>query len=225
MHIFNLPGGQEIELKEMTGAEEEILTNQRLIRNGEAVNLVLRNCILRLGDKAKPSLEDILNLLSGDRLFALVKLRQISLGEEVDLELTCQNSSCHTVNYTGVNLDELEVTPYTEQREFEFILPVSQQTVRYAHLDGQMEKRLAALKEPNISSVLLIRILEIDGKAPSKKSLAEMSLRDRSALRQKMTETDAGIDTIVEVICEGCGTKIRTRLEAEPAFLFPGVRL
>ena len=48
---------------------------------------------------------------------------------------------------------------------------------------------------------------------------------DRNALRQEMSRVDAGIDTSVETECDGCGTKIRTRLEAEPAFLFPGVRL
>jgi hypothetical protein len=52
-----------------------------------------------------------------------------------------------------------------------------------------------------------------------------MSMRDRNALRQEMARVDAGIDTSVETECDGCGTKIRTRLEAEPAFLFPGVRL
>ena len=37
MHTFELPSGLEIELREMTGAEEELLTNQRLIRTGDAV--------------------------------------------------------------------------------------------------------------------------------------------------------------------------------------------
>ena len=86
------------------------------------------------------------------------------------------------------------------------------------------EKRLAALKEPNISPAMLIRILAIDGKAPSKKDLADMSMRDRSALRKEMARVDAGIDTTIEAVCEGCGAILRTRLEAEPAFLFPGVR-
>jgi hypothetical protein len=52
-----------------------------------------------------------------------------------------------------------------------------------------------------------------------------MSMRDRNALRQEMDRVDAGIDTSIEVACDGCGTRIRTRLEAEPAFLFPAVRL
>ncbi len=224
MHTFTLPSGLEIELREMTGAEEELLTNQRLIRQGESVNQVLRNCILRIGEKAAPAMQDILDLLSGDRLFALVRLRQISLGDEVNLELTCTNPACREANHVTINLDELEVTSFGEAREFEFVLPSSGRTVRFGYLDGQKEKRLAALKEPNISSAMLIRILELDGKPPSKKALAEMSLRDRNALRQEMTRVDAGIDTAIEVACEGCGALLRTRLEAEPAFLFPAVR-
>lgn len=127
--------------------------------------------------------------------------------------------------FVTVNLEDLKFTPYGEEREFVFKLPGSKKTVRFGYLDGHKEKRLASLREPNISSAMLIRILDIDGKAPSKKSLSEMSMRDRNALRQEMSRVDAGIDTSVETECDGCGTKIRTRLEAEPSFLFPGVRL
>ena len=225
MYSFELPSGTELELREMTGAEEELLTNQRLIRSGEAINQVLRNCFVRLGEKTDPDLSEVMNLLSGDRLFALVRLRQISLGDEVELELSCPNSACRMTNFVTVNLEDLKVTPYGEEREFVFKLPGSKKTERFGYLDGHKEKRLASLREPNISSAMLIRILDIDGKAPSKKSLAEMSMRDRNALRQEMSRVDAGIDTSVETECDGCGTKIRTRLEAEPAFLFPGVRL
>lgn len=225
MYSFELPSGTELELREMTGAEEELLTNQRLIRSGEAINQVLRNCFVRLGEKTDPDLAEVMNLLSGDRLFALVRLRQISLGDEVELELSCPNSACRMTNFVTVNLEDLKVTPYGEEREFAFKLLGSKKTVRFGYLDGHKEKRLASLREPNISSAMLIRVLDIDGKAPSKKSLAEMSMRDRNALRQEMSRVDAGIDTSVETECDGCGTKIRTRLEAEPAFLFPGVRL
>ena len=225
MHVFELPSGVEIELREMTGAEEELLTNQRLIRTGDAVNQVLRNCIVRLGDNDEPAVKDVLDLLSGDRLFILVKLRQISLGNEVELELTCANPACRATNLVTIDIEELESTPYVEDREFDFTLPGSDRKVRFGYLDGHKEKRLAALKEPSISSAMLIRLIDIDGAAPSKKLMNDMSLRDRSALRQEMLRVDAGVDTTVETECETCGTRIRTRLEAEPGFLFPGVRL
>ena len=225
MHVFELPSGGEIELREMTGAEEELLTNQRLIRTGDAVNQVLRNCMVRLGENEEPSIEDVLDLLSGDRLFVLVKLRQVSLGDEVALELSCTSPACGAVSPVVIDVETLETTPYGKEREFSFVLPGSGRTVRFGYLDGHKEKRLAALKEPSISSAMLIRIIDVDGAAPSKKLMNKMSLRDRSALRQEMVRVDAGIDTTVEVDCESCGTRIRTRLEAEPGFLFPGVRL
>ena len=125
MYSFELPSGTELELREMTGAEEELLTNQRLIRSGEAINQVLRNCFVRLGEKTDPDLSEVMNLLSGDRLFALVRLRQVSLGDEVELELSCPNSACRMTNFVTVNLEDLKVTPYGEEREFVFKLPGS----------------------------------------------------------------------------------------------------
>lgn len=208
----------------MTGVEEEILTNQRLIRSGDAVNQVLKNCIIRIGENQDISMKNVLDMLSGDRLFVLVKLRQVSLGDEVELELTCPNTACRAKDQVTVNLDDLPVTPYGEEREFVLTLPVSGSKVRFVHLDGHKEKRLAQMQEPSISAAMMVRIVDIDGNAPSKKALNEMSMRDRSALRAEMLRVDAGIDTTIECDCESCGTRIRTRLEAEPSFLFPGVR-
>lgn len=224
MHVFTLPSGGEIELREMTGAEEELLTNQRLIRSGDAINQVLKNCIVCLGDNDQPSMKDVLDMLSGDRLFVLARLRQISLGDEVELEMNCPNPACRGANHVTVSLEDLPVTPYGEAREFAFKLPGSGRMVRFGYLDGHKEKRLAALKEPGVTAAMLIRILDIDGKAPSRKDLADMPMRDRAALRAEMARVDGGIDTSVEAACEGCGQILRARLEAEPAFLFPGVR-
>ncbi len=221
MYKYELPSGTEVELREMTGAEEELLTNARLIRSGDAINHLLRNCIVRLGDATEVTDKDVLDLLSGDRLFILVKLREISLGNEVDLELSCANSSCRETNLLAVDLSEVKATKYGTDREFVFELPASKRKVHFAHLDGNKEKRLAALKEPTISSAMLIRILDVDGKPPTKKLLSEMSLRDRTALRKAMQKVDAGPDTAVALDCEACGSPIRTRLEAEPAFFFP----
>jgi len=199
MHTFTLPSGMEIDLVEMTGIEEDLLTNQRLIKTGEAINHVLANCIKRIGDNDSPGMKDILDMLSGDRLFALVRLRQVSLGDEVDLELACPNIACGERTYVTINLEDLDVTPYGEEREFEFKLPGSGKVVKFDYLDGHKEKRLAAMKQPSLTTAMMIRIVSIDGQSPSKKILNEMSIRDRSALREEMTRVDGGIDTVVDV--------------------------
>ena len=225
MFTFTLPSGPEIELREMTGAEEELLTNQRLIRSGDAINQVLLNCLVRLGESTQPTMKDVLDLLSGDRLFMLVRLRQISLGDEVELSLVCPSQACRAENQLAVNLNDLLVTPYGSEREFVFTLPASGAAVTFVHLTGQMEKRLAALKEANISSAMLMRIVDVGGKPPSKKTLADMPMRDRVALRREMLRVDGGIDTTIDLECADCGTRIRTRLESDPGFLFPEARL
>lgn len=225
MYTFTLPSGLEAELREMTGAEESLLTNRRLMKDGEGVNQVLRNCLVRLGGRTELAAKDVLDLLSGDRLFLLVKLRQISFGDEVDLSLACPAKDCGEVTGVHIALDDLEATPYGTEREFIFELPRTKKPVIFTLMDGHMEKRLASLKDPNLHSAMLMRVREIDGKAPNRNSLAELPAFDLNALRAEMQRVDGGIDTTVHTVCTACGARIVTRLEAEPPFLFPNVRL
>jgi len=225
MYTFTLPSGLEAELREMTGAEESLLTNRRLMKDGEGVNQVLRNCLVRLGDRTELAAKDVLDLLSGDRLFLLVKLRQISFGDEVDLSLACPAKDCGEVTGVHIALDDLEVTPYGTEREFIFELPRTKKPVIFTLMDGHMEKRIASLKDPNLHSAMLMRVKEIDGKAPNRNSLAELPAFDLNALRAEMQRVDGGIDTTIHTVCTACGARIVTRMEAEPPFLFPNVRL
>jgi len=225
MYLFTLPSGLDCELREMTGVEEELLTNERLLKSGDAVNMVLRNCLLRLGEQTSLTMEHILGLLSGDRLFLLVKLRQVSLGDEVTVALTCPNRVCRNSEQLVVNLEELPVIPYPAEREFLFPLPATGQVVKFGFLDGRKEKRLNAIRDVDLSHAMLIRILTIDEQPPSKKTLAEMSISDRQALREAMVAVDCGIDTVLRTYCAYCGTEMRGRVEADPSFLFPAGRL
>ena len=52
------------------------------MKRAGGINQVLLNCTKRL-ENDEPKMRDILDLLSGDRLFALVRLRQVSVGDEV----------------------------------------------------------------------------------------------------------------------------------------------
>ena len=98
----------------------------------------------------------MIHMLSGDRLFTLVKLREISLGEEVELELSCSNTICRAKNIVTIHLDDLPVISYGSEREFAFTLPKSGQIVRFGYLDGHKEKRLGELQEPTLSAVMFI---------------------------------------------------------------------
>lgn len=221
MHIFELPSGIEAALRPITGNEESLLTDRRLMKNGNAVNQVILNCLESLGGNEKPTMEDVLALLSGDRLFLLVKLRQVSFGDEVALTLHCPDPYCGEDNPVEINLEDLEITTYPPEREFRFTLPRSEKEVVFVPLDGHMEKRLVAMKNPNIHSAMLMRIKELGGKAPTRKTFLDLPAFDLNALRAEMRKMDGGIDTVIRTSCLACGAAIQTRLEAEPAFLFP----
>jgi hypothetical protein len=221
MYPFTLPSGLTCELRELTGAEEELLTNPRLMRSGDGLTQVMRACLVRLGEKDDPTPTNVLDLLAGDRLFILVKLRQISLGDEVALSLTCPNPNCRATTRVVVNLADLPVTPYPETREGTCTLPGSGTVVTFVPLDGHKEKRLAALSEASLAQAMLMRISAVDGQPPTKRTLADLPLRDVQALRQAMLAADGGLDTTVETTCGDCGAPIRARVESSPDFLFP----
>jgi len=224
MYPISLPSGRSCAIRELTGVEEELLTNPRLLRTGEALNQVLRNCLVQLDERTEISPRDVLDLLAGDRLLLMVKLRQVSLGDEVTVSFICPNSACQSPNQVAINLDELPVTVYPSEREFSTTLPGSGRVVRFCHLDGHKEVRLAALPDADLTHAMLIRILEIDGNPPTKKAVTEMSMKDRQALRAAMLATDGGIETTIHTQCPRCGTPMAARIEGEPSFFFASGR-
>ena len=221
--LFTLPSGTEIELQEMTGREEAILTNKRLALTGDAFNKVMKNCTLRIGDKTEITDNDFLEMLSGDRLALLLFLRKLSYGDEVELSIPCSDSECDGVANVLVDLNDIEIEPYGSEREFTVDLP-SGKKVSFVHLTGSMEKRIAALDKQDVHTSMLMRIKSIDGQAPNKDSINGMSIRDIGKLRTAMNDVDGGPDTVIETACPKCGSKIRTRLEGESNFFFPSLR-
>lgn len=229
MYTYTLPSGVEIELRGMTGDDEEILTNRKLMKDGAGINKVLANCIVRIGQDTEIKEDDVLNMLAGDRLFALVRLRQASYGDEIDMELRCTDPECDAVTGVHIDCEDLEVTAYSGDvygSPSMFELPSSKLIVEFVYLDGTMEKRMAAMKpvELNIHTPMLMRIKSVDGKPPSKNTLRGLAVSDLKALRDAMTRLDGGIDTKVTARCIECGALLTTRLESNESFFFPGVR-
>lgn len=221
MYTFDLPSGTKVELREMTGHEEALLTNQRLMRDGSGVNKLLRNCIASLGDQAEITEQDTLDMLSGDRLFTLVRIRQITFGDECNLDLMCQNPKCGADNAAALDLSALTVTPYPPEREHLTKLPRSGSVVQWVPLDGNGEKRLAQIEDAGIHDGMLIRIRAIDEKPPTRNAVRGLCAADLNHLRSEFRSLEGGIDTEVRIVCAKCGSPIVTRLEAQPRFLFP----
>ena len=220
MYEYVLPSGKTVELREMTGTEEALLTNERLMRDGTGVNQLLRNCIVKL-DGAEVTEKEVNDMLSGDRLFCLVRIRQITFGDECSMEVMCSNPKCGASNTAELDLADLEVSQYAEEAEHVLELPKSKIIVTWRPMFGNDERRLAKMDDSTLHDAMLIRIKDIDGKAPSRNVFLGLSAIDLKAIRDDFDAKEGGIDTQVKMVCRKCGSPIVTRLESQPSFFFP----
>src|ERR1700694_210359 len=93
---FLLPGGlvledrslSTVELRPLTGREEEWLAGNAGSPAARAVTQVLAACVTHIEDLA-PTLELIRRLLVGDRDYLVLQLRRLTFGDEFRAVLAC----------------------------------------------------------------------------------------------------------------------------------------
>src|SRR5688500_16379214 len=99
---FMLPGGyadadcelfREVEVAPLTGRDEELIAQQPGAR-GALLTALLARCVLRLGPVGPVSEDLMRRLLVGDRQFLLLKLRQLTFGDDVQATVHCPWETC-----------------------------------------------------------------------------------------------------------------------------------
>ena len=183
-----------IEMKYMTAREEDILTNQNLIKNGTVIDKLLQSLII--------TPIDYNDLLIGDKNAILIASRILGYGQEYSFTYTNPNSGEEeevTVDLTeaeDIILDESLIM--NNKNEFSFNLPTSKIEVTFKLLthgdERQIDQELKGLKKISklSSSELTTRmknmILSVNG-SYDKKTIREFVdgaflARDARALRE-----------------------------------------
>lgn len=223
-----------VELDEMTGYEEDLLGDKTKQTSGMAINEVLSRCLVSIGAIApeKPGrgkffLPHLDKMLIGDRTFLLIRLRQLSLGDMFFFEAVCP--SCHhrhpraSIDLAGLSIKEM---PDPTRREWTVTLP-SKTLATFRALAGSDERKLLTIrkqhKEDLFSSLLMLRLVEIGGeKVTSISQIKKLTTKDRDFLRGQFDATEGGIDTQIEMTCDGCGAEWKMALPVgEHSFFFP----
>ncbi|AYO30591.1 hypothetical protein D2962_08130 [Biomaibacter acetigenes] len=222
--VFLFPGRWEGELREMTTAEEDMLLNRRQGREWEAINKVLQACLLTPG-------VDVMNMLVGDRVFALLQLRRITYGDAFVFRVTCPR--CNARFEWEENLGDLKIK-YLEDPEhakpehtFTFTLPKSGKVINWRMLRGKDEQKMATMRRDHpdalMTSIMLLRVVEIEGeKMVTRKAFAELPASDAAAFRGEVEAKECGIDTAITVECPECWNAFDMDLPmAGQGFLLP----
>lgn len=173
---------------------------------------------------SQPEILPVEDLLSGDRMAYLLKLRNETWGSVVTVKVRCP---CGEKIEQGIDLSELTMHSYPQETldayindtELSAVLPLSERTVWWKPLTGHMERGIVKIHKTSPGSMateaLAVRITRISGFDPETRLdeetnedlhgwLKEMDVPDADALREAMTESEGEIETLVEIPCPDC---------------------
>jgi len=222
----------EIELKQMSAKEEDILANPQLRKNGKFLEKLLEALIVNKDIKQQ-------EILVPDKNAIFISIRRLAYGDEYPILVTC--AACGEQNKVVVNLGLVENKPFAfdnykkGENSFSFKLPNSGITVTYKLLNQVDEKNveieLNQLKKisPEASKELTTRlkwvITSLDGN-PDKGAIRkfiddQLRAKDSLALRKHMRETTPDIDFAFDFVCESCGHERRQDIPMGLSFLWP----
>ena len=213
----------------MTGQDEEAISKPDIKTNGgKIIKTILERCVTEIGSISRKEIgftkwrEIINNLTIGDQDYALMKIRQETLGNEITLEHSCP--SCKTALKTVVDVDELEVTQFNGFNEMPFELPKG-----YVNKEGRVLKS-GFLRHPNgldrefldqvarknmgmANTMLLTRcMISLEDATIHDDLVRNLSIRDREYLLNIMKENKFGVVLETEVTCSSCGETIKGNL-------------
>ena len=229
--VFNLPGGliqfdrvlKEVEVKELTGADEEALSKATSV--ARLLNTALVRGIVRIGDE-KPDETLVNSLLVGDRDYILLRVYTTTFGKDLETLRYC--TSCNTD--VKVKIDLLKETPVKEisVEDTLFNVETSKGTAIVSLPTGytQMEmlsesnKTLAELK-----TVLLANTVKKIGNTElildKIGAVRRLSIKDRAAIDRELAERNFGPQLQdLHVACPNCGAEMEVPLSIAGLFQF-----
>lgn len=225
-----LSSGQ-VEMKYMTAKEEDILTNINLLKQGTAIEKMLKSLIV-----SKINYED---LTLGDRNGLLIASRILAYGKDYSFKYkNPRTGEDEVVEFDLQNLKYKEVdwSKFSNKNEFEFELPHSKNVVTFKLLsvsddkkvDDEMKGIKKALGENAglISTRLKHQIVAVNGDY-SIKTVREfvdqgyLLARDSSELRRYIEKITPDVDMNV-TFYDKEGEQVNTNLPMTVDFFFPG---
>ena len=130
----------EIEMRYMSAKDEDILTNINFIKQGTAIDKLLKSLVV--------SPIDLDDLITGDKNAILFAARILGYGHEYTFQFKNQATNKedeYTVDLTKLEEKKIDESLFTQgKNEFEFTLPKSGNVVTFKLLTGKDEKSIDA---------------------------------------------------------------------------------
>jgi len=205
-----------IEIRQMTTAEEDILSNRTLLQKGTALDKFLERILI----DSKVGPED---LLVGDKNAVLIQARIDGYGNEYSTQVVCPNCTAtnrHTFDLAQCITPTVTDSADTVQNELgNFIVTLDNGwEVEIKPLTGADENKLlkssanrkkAGLSETVVQDQLNAMIVSVSGhtdRATVAKAVQHMTGKQSRTLRETYKKVIPNIELRSEVDCQECGT-------------------
>ena len=226
--LYNL---EEIEVRHLTAADEDILTSRALLRTGKAIDTMLSNVLMNKSINVD-------DFISGDKNAILTFLRITGYGPDYDVEVDCPECNetiKHQFDLTKLTMRFLDVDPISAgQNRFEFILP-SGIRIEFKLLNSAEDQKIAdeqeKLKrttnsplEKNVTTKYKHQIISVDDKEDQtfiNNFVDTMNLRDSRAFRTYLEEVEPDVDMKQDFKCRMCGHSEEVEIPVTVGFFWP----
>jgi len=217
-----------VRVRELTGADEEVLAERTVTSGARLVTRFLARVIVEIEGLERRVDEDLVSdMLIGDRDYLLLRLRQIDLGDDVRQVVHCPSPACGKKVDVDFQVSEIEVTRASA------VLPsyrvqlgegAAARTALVRLPTGRDQEAIAPLAATNPAAAntrLFSRVVLRWAEAGSidEDAARALPIKQRSELAAFLERTSPGPDLYLDLHCPWCGGDMGYRFDLYGFFL------
>lgn len=192
--VYTLPDPAALTtMRPMTFEDEKALVSAG--QGQDPINIILGRCCTNL---------NVAELLPMDKLYLIMKLREISYGDEYNTLLVCP--SCREENPTTIKLSQLNINPVPDDfcDPIDVFLPTLNKTAK-VRLPRLKDEKYMQTTEESLSNIwrFVSQIAEYGDKHIVSEVLKKLPIKDMRVILKAM-KTEYGVETKVKFDCKKC---------------------
>ena len=226
-------GATSVNIKPMSAKEEDLLSNERLLKSGKAFDELIKSCVVNWNGI------EFNELLIGDKNAILVAIRVISLGDEYEVGVTCP--SCFeksSLNISlkqdlGIKLSDIELE--NNENQFSWVSPLG---INYKlrlltlkdqlNIENENKQKKAMLKnnyqESSFTDFLFHSIISVEGMTDRfdiKKILEHAPSSELRELMDYIRQMTPDFDMSYKFECSSCSEISEINIPFSVGFFWP----
>ena len=222
---------EEVEVRHLTAADEDILTSRALLRSGKAIDTMLSNVLMNKSINVE-------ELISGDKNAILTFLRITGYGPEYPVEIDCP--SCgenikYEFDLSKLTMKFLDIEPTAAgENKFNFLLPSgvevdfkllnSAEDAKITEEQDKLKRTTNSLLERNVTTKYKHQIIAVNGNEEQitiNNFVDTMNLRDSRAFRTFLEELEPDVNMEQDFKCRMCGHTEEVEIPVTTGFFWP----